>query len=153
VPVWDFSAADLRADCRKNASTISDVCGVNPMVSFSYPFGRVSMEAKLEIARRFGAARGVKEGLNHGVVDLAQLKACRIFHGDYATARFRQLVADCKKNSAWLVFYTHDICAEPSEWGCKPGEFREVLDIVADAGIEILTMRAAVGRSSFRKPG
>lgn len=152
VPVWDFSAAGLQADCQKNARAMSERCGVSPMVSFSYPFGRVSMEAKLEIARRFGSARGVREGLNHGVIDLAQLKACSIFHGDYTTDRFRQLVADCKKSSAWLIFYTHDISAAPSEWGCKPEQFREVLDMVADAGIDILTMRAAVGRSSFRKP-
>jgi peptidoglycan/xylan/chitin deacetylase (PgdA/CDA1 family) len=153
VPVCDLSRADLQADCLQNGRTIADLCGVNPMVSFSYPFGRVSMQAKLAIARRFAVARGVREGLNHGLIDLAQLRACSIFHRDYTTARFRQLVSDCKKRSAWLVLYTHDICAEPSEWGCKPEEFREVLDIVADAGIEILTMRAALGRSSFRKPG
>ena len=140
----------LSEDAERNFRELSAHTMLEGLHSFSYPFGEVSFEAKRFYARRFASSRGVREGLNYRVIDLAELRACAIFDSTYSRERIRALVDRCKEKSAWLVFYTHDVDQNPSPWGCKPEQFRETVQAVKDAGIDILTMRAAMGRVMFR---
>lgn len=143
--------ASLAADAERNFAALSAHTNLEGLHNFSYPFGEVSFAAKRYYARRFASSRGLREGLNYKVIDLAELRACRIFDNSYSRERIRNLVARCKEKSAWLIFYTHDVDPNPSPWGCKPEQFRETLQAVQDAGIDILTMRAAIGRVMFRR--
>jgi peptidoglycan/xylan/chitin deacetylase (PgdA/CDA1 family) len=145
------STRELAEDLDSNARTIAAACGVEPMTSFSYPLGEVSFRAKRLCAERFAAARGIRGGLNHRFIDLSELRAVSIFHNTYSLQRFRELIDACKRQSAWLIFYTHDVCSNPSRWGCTEEEFAAVLKVVVESGIEIMTVRAAVGRMMFRR--
>jgi peptidoglycan/xylan/chitin deacetylase (PgdA/CDA1 family) len=146
------SRQDLAADLDANARTIAAACGVESLTSFSYPLGEVSFRAKRLCAGRFAAARGIRSGLNHRLIDLSELRAVSIYHNNYSLERFRELIATCKRESAWLIFYTHDVRENPSRWGCTEQEFSAVLNAVVESGIEIMTVRAAVGRTMFRRP-
>lgn len=148
--VANLDAVNLQREFERNEECLASLGGVGGLVSFSYPFGKVSNLAKKLVAQRFAVARGVREGLNYGVVDLAELRACRIFHEEHSYKKVRALVRACKRSGAWLIFYTHDITDRPSRWGCTPSEFQEVLSEVLDAGVPIETMKAAVGRIMFR---
>ena len=143
---------DLEEDVALNARTLLEASGGHSLTSFSYPLGEVSFRAKRLCAARFAAARGVRPGLNHRIIDLSELRAISIYHHGFSLARLQQLVETCKRESAWLIFYTHDVCANPSRWGCTEEEFAAVLDAVVKSGIEIMTVRAAVGRMMFRRP-
>jgi peptidoglycan/xylan/chitin deacetylase (PgdA/CDA1 family) len=146
------STQDLEADLDENARTIAAACGVESLTSFSYPLGEVSFRAKRLCAGKFAAARGIRSGLNHRFIDLSELRAVSIYSNTYSLQRFRDLVDAAKRQSAWLIFYTHDVCANPSRWGCTEQEFAAVLNAVVESGIEIMTVRAAVGRMMFRRP-
>lgn len=143
---------DLLIEFERNEQNLAKLCGVERLVSFSYPFGEVSFLAKSVVSEHFAVGRGIREGLNHSLLDLAELRACRIFHEGYSQERVQTLIGECKRKSAWLVFYTHDVADRPSRWGCTPAELGEVVGAVRDAGIEIQTMRGAVGRLMFRRP-
>lgn len=145
------SVQDLDDDIALNATTLFEACGVQALPSFSYPLGEVSFAAKRLCAGRFAAARGVRPGLNHRIIDLSELRAISIYHRNYSLTRLQQLIDVCKRQSAWLIFYTHDVRANPSTWGCTEEEFAAVLDAVVKSGIEIMTVRAAVGRMMFRR--
>lgn len=148
--VASLNAAALTEDLNNNARRIAQLGGPERLVSFSYPFGEVSNSAKSLIGKRFAVGRGVREGLNYRVLDLAELRACRIFHEEYCVNKIRELISECRRRSAWLIFYTHDIEPAPSRWGCTPTEFLETLEEVRRAGIPIETVRSAVGRIMFR---
>lgn len=122
------------------------------LTSFSYPFGDVSVAAKACVANRFAVGRGIRWGLNGRVVDLAELRACCIRSVTFRRDRITRLVANAVRRRAWVVFAAHDVTAHPSEWGCTPEEFNFVLQTVQDAGVEILPLRAAVGRITHRQP-
>lgn len=146
------STRDLEEEIDLNARTLTQASGAHALTSFSYPLGEISFRAKRLFARRFAAARGVRPGLNHRVIDLSELRAISIYHYDYSLPRLKQLIDTCKRESAWLIFYTHDVRANPSRWGCTEEEFAAVVDAVVKSGIEIMTVRAAVGRMMFRRP-
>jgi len=40
--------------------------------------------------------------------------------------------------SGWLVLATHDVCEEPSRWGCNPAFFEDVVCYVARSGATVL---------------
>lgn len=148
--VSDLDVPGLQKEFERNEQCLAALGRVDGLASFSYPFGKVSNLAKKQVAQRFAVARGIREGLNYELLDLAELRACRIFHEEYSYKKIRDLVRACKRRRAWVIFYTHDVTERPSRWGCTPQEFQEVLSEVFDAGVPIETMKAAVGRVMFR---
>jgi peptidoglycan/xylan/chitin deacetylase (PgdA/CDA1 family) len=148
--VMGRNANDLANDLDLNATRLREAANLEGLFTFAYPYGQVSWTAKRVCGARFAACRGVREGMNYRFVDLSELRASRIFHPTYSPRHISELVKKCKRRGAWLIFYTHDVTERPSEWGCTPQEFTSVVQEVVNAGIEILSIKAAVGKSMFR---
>jgi hypothetical protein len=55
-------------------------------------------------------------------------------------------VEDAALTPGWLIFYGHDVRAEPGPWGCTPAFLETVCDAVARAGFEVLPMNTALDR-------
>jgi peptidoglycan/xylan/chitin deacetylase (PgdA/CDA1 family) len=146
------SRQELQADVLRNARELARIAGVEGLFTCSYPFGEVTYRAKRFCAAHFAATRGIRAGLNHRLLDLSELRAVRIYHRTFSLPYFQNLVARCRRESAWLIFYTHDVAEDPSPWGCTPDEFESVVRMVVNEGIPILTMKAAIGRIMFRHP-
>src|SRR5260370_23298130 len=71
-------AAAILDDIAKNSAALSDLLGDFIAVNFAYPFGDLSLGAKRLLAPRFRSCRGIGQGFNSGLFDLAQLRATRI---------------------------------------------------------------------------
>jgi hypothetical protein len=46
--------------------------------------------------------------------------------------------------NGWLIFYGHDVTAEPSPFGCTPSLLRHALDAAAKRGVAIMTVAGAL---------
>ena len=141
---------EIDAEFEKNLCALREVLPDVDLVSFSYPFGEVSVRAKRAVTNRFGVGRGVREGLNGRIIDLSELRAVHIFSRTFDRDRISSYIANVLRRRAWLVFITHDIRNDPGDWGCTSAEFEFVVDAVRRANIEILTLRAALGRVTHR---
>lgn len=146
-----LSAAELSEDLTRNEQAIIADSGVHSLTSISYPFGEVSFAAKRLCASRFAAARGTRPGLNYRFIDLAELRANKIESSNYSLENCQKLIDTAKRESAWLIFYSHDVRTGHSPWGCTEEQFAGVLNAVVKSEIEIMTVRAAVGRMMFRR--
>jgi peptidoglycan/xylan/chitin deacetylase (PgdA/CDA1 family) len=146
----ELRTAQLKRELSANLDAVRSVLPDVHFASFAYPFGEVSVRAKRLIASKFAVARGVRPGLNGRVVDLSELRAQGLRSRHFDRAQVSQIVRHAVSARAWLVFVTHDIVDEPSPWGCTPAEFEFALSTVRRAGIEILTLKAALGRLSHR---
>lgn len=149
--VFGRSLNELSEDFRLNADVLCKACGLATLSTFAYPFGEVSFRAKKIVSKRFAAGRGVRAGVNRRFVDLAELRALPIYHRTFSVEKIRRQLDDCKRKKSWVIFYTHDVCDEPTPWGCTTSEFRQVLNNVLELGIEILTLRSAIERTLRRK--
>lgn len=143
---------EIEAEFDRNLDAVRQILPDVDLVSFAYPFGEVSFRSKRAVARRFGVGRGTREGLNGRVVDLSELRTISLRSRSFSKDRIRRIVARAVRNKSWLVFVGHDVRKDPSAWGCTPEEFYHVADEVANAGIEIFTLKAALGRISHRVP-
>ena len=141
---WAGAAAILD-DIAKNSAALSDLLGDFVAVNFAYPFGELSLAAKRLLASRFWSCRGIGQGFNSGLADLAELRATRIHARSYDAARFRDLIEHNRAAGGWLIFYTHDVAAAPSRYGCTPGQLDEIIGYTAECS-DLLPVRDVLRR-------
>lgn len=144
-----LSRAELLDECRRNQAFVREALGDTVLTSFAYPFGEVSPGAKFGLQRHFASCRGTGRGLNGGLVDLGLLRAERLYAGRTSEQHVRALVERARRAHAWLIFYTHDVSPDPTEWGATPELLRFALDCATDAELEVLSVRAALARVAY----
>jgi peptidoglycan/xylan/chitin deacetylase (PgdA/CDA1 family) len=147
VRVSSLNATMLAGDITKNADYFHGDYfreqRLPDLQNFSYPFGGVSPAAKRTLQRRFESCRGIQPGINFGTADLGLLRATSVY-GTKAHPRTAGLVDQVAAKNGWLIFYTHDVADAPSQYGCTPAVFEDLVGRVAKAGVAVLTIREAV---------
>ena len=113
--------------------------------SFAYPYGSVSLIARHALKARFSSCRGTGEGLNNGTADLADLRVTALFGHLFDEAAIRQTIDEARARNGWVIFYTHDVTDQPSEWGCTPAQLETVAAYVA-GGMDVFPVRDVVAR-------
>ena len=106
---------------------MAEVIGAEKLDNFAYPFGGVSQTAKQALGGRFTSCRGTGRGLNRGSVDLADLLSTSIYARDFNRNRLCRLIDDAQAAGGWVTFYTHDVCDEPSDFGCTPAQLKSIV--------------------------
>ena len=139
----DVRERDYDDDLAANAAALArTVPGLVPH-SFSFPFGSVTPATKRDAAARHATCRGTESGVVRGTADLALLPANRLYSASVPLSQVDAMVADVRARGGWLIFYTHDVAAAPSGWGCTPGYFAEVVAAVGRAGLAVRPVGAA----------
>jgi peptidoglycan/xylan/chitin deacetylase (PgdA/CDA1 family) len=128
-----------------NASALSSAIEGFVPTNFAYPHGRVSPMAKRVLGSRFSSCRGVRGGINSGIIDLADLFSVAIFDSDFDEAEMRHLIDDNCSIGGWLIFYTHDVGDARLPFGCTPGQLEAVVAYTAKR-TTILPVRDVVTR-------
>lgn len=134
-------STEVLADLDASASQREQL-GLDPhATAFAYPYGEVSPAAKRLIARRFATARGVRAGVNRGVCDRALLRATPI--EDLRRTVIDTAIEDFDRHGGWLIFYAHDVCDHPSEWGCTPALLEQTIERARAVGGQLTPVSAA----------
>lgn len=119
--------AEIVAEIDQNAAALADTLDGALLGNFAYPFGGVSLAAKSALHRRFASCRGTGRGVNQGTADLADLFSNPIYSRDFDRERLCQLIDDAQAAGGWVIFYTHDVCDEPSDFGCTPAQLKSIV--------------------------
>lgn len=141
----DLTAAQLLASCQENRRRIAAVSGSCPPSSFSFPEGVVTPASKAAAASVYLTCRTIEPGVNRDPVDLAFLRAYRIYSATGIQGLCKVILGNQHDNS-WLILYTHDVANDHSAYGCTPQEFRETVRWAVASGAEILPVVEAAGR-------
>lgn len=107
--------------------------------NFALPFGAYDDSALNCLSGHFDTIRTIFGGINSGKSDLNLLKANSIYQTTNLD-RLQSLVDKVRETGGWLIFYTHDVCPLPSEFGCTPDRFDAILDMVKKADLEVNTV-------------
>jgi peptidoglycan/xylan/chitin deacetylase (PgdA/CDA1 family) len=112
--------------------------------NFAYPYGLGSVWRKRQLGKFFQSSRGIVPGINSGVVDLQYLRATPLVNThidrEGIDCAFEQAIAE----NGWLIFYTHDVAASPSPFGCTPSLLRHALEVASLSKIQILSIADAL---------
>lgn len=102
--------------------------------SFAYPYGETTFATKQWSANVFSTARGVLPGINVGEIDRAQLRAVELGESERLRKRAVAMLEDCAEMRGWLVFFTHDVGASPTEFGVSSAQLQELAKRAVDLG-------------------
>lgn len=138
------SAADIKRDLGANAAALAQAGLTQPLKSFAYPYGELTVSAKRLLAGRFTSARGVRAGINHGAVDMTSLLSTPIEHWrDDMESVAKSWIDATVKKGGWLIFYTHDIRENPSDYGATPSMLENIVGAATTSGAKVMTVDQA----------
>ena len=127
------------ADAARGRRTLEDRTGCQAK-NFSYPFGHVSLRSKKCLGKQFASARGNRAGFNGPQLDLNLLRANRIYGDMEQSSPLQALISENALRKSWLIFYTHDVRPQPSQYGCTPELFEFVVSEAVRSGSRILNI-------------
>ena len=141
--VAELSARRASEQIQSNAKAMKALGHHLPMETFAYPFGETSISKKKQLAADFSSLRGIMPGIHYNKVDLNQIKSVPIYTGPVLphTVKF---IESLKRKPGWLTLFTHDIRENPSEWGCTPEDFAQILDLIHNTGAIVLPIQEAI---------
>ncbi len=134
------SLADLQDDVQKGMQAVEDLAG-HSSANFAYPYGHITLRAKKTLGPRLTSSRSVVPGLNGPEVDLNLLRANRLYGGMENAQEVEDLILENVKQRGWLIFYTHDVRTNPSEYGCTPALLEFAVSLAAKRGCRILAVQ------------
>jgi peptidoglycan/xylan/chitin deacetylase (PgdA/CDA1 family) len=130
----------FEADAQKGREAIINFTGRPEAHQFAYPFGHITLKAKGRIGSQMSSCRSTIKGVNVSPVDLHLLHANCLYHRITDFGSIDQLLRVNDRQRGWLIFYTHDISENPSLFGCKPGQFENVVRSAVHSRARILTV-------------
>ncbi len=80
--------------------------------------------------RRFDSCRGIYQGINAGIVDLALLRVIELYDRTLTREKLDRVLRETRERNGWLIFYTHDVADPPSWIGCSPRLLRDTIAAV-----------------------
>ena len=106
--------------------------------TFSYPISLPRLSTKSKIAPYFFCCRGGGQKTNVGTADLNLLSAYFLEKARGDLDLIKKLIDENSEARGWLVFATHDISREPTQFGCTPEFFESVVRYAVASGAQIL---------------
>jgi peptidoglycan/xylan/chitin deacetylase (PgdA/CDA1 family) len=142
--VDQLDADALDRECRRNRELLQELCPGVALANFCYPFGRTSFSRKLQLANSFASCRGIYEGINTGIIDLAMLRVVELYDRTLTTDKLQRVLAETRQQNGWLIFYSHDVADTPSRIGCSPELLRTAVKAAQAAQLRCLPIRDAL---------
>jgi peptidoglycan/xylan/chitin deacetylase (PgdA/CDA1 family) len=127
----DLDGAAMAAEMEKNRRFFSALDPSIRMENFAYPYGLGSLSRKRQLSKVF----------NSGIVDLPLVDSHVDAYG--IEPAFEEAI----EKNGWLIFYSHDVEAVPSPYGCSPSLLRHALETASRRKVPVLSVADALRRA------
>ena len=153
---WETNPAEFEASILRNQRAVAQQLPGVTLRSLAYPISWPRPETKRRVASYFECARGGHQTFNAGIVDLNYLKAFFIEQSRDNFEAIKQTIDGNARANGWLIFATHDVCNQPTRFGCSPGFFEKVVNYAIQSKATILPVFRAwqiiFGKADERSP-
>jgi peptidoglycan/xylan/chitin deacetylase (PgdA/CDA1 family) len=155
---WNTPPAVYERAILQNQQAITEVLPGASFRTFAYPHSAPRLAVKKVASRHFLCCRGggLKPGhylfrhsaggqtFNFGITDLNYLCAFFLEKSRSNPDAVKSLIAQNARARGWLIFATHDVCADPSPFGCTPGFLEQTVQWALESGARILPVVEAL---------
>jgi peptidoglycan/xylan/chitin deacetylase (PgdA/CDA1 family) len=143
----ELDAAAMDAEIDQNRSYFRGLDSSIRLENFAYPYGLASIARKSQLGHIFRSSRGILPGVNSGLVDRQFLRATPLVDGHIDTSGVERALDEAAACGGWLIFYGHDVAADPSPYGCTPQLLRDALKAASRRNIPIVSVAEALRRA------
>ena len=88
----------------------------------------------------FESCRSIYSGINYKKIDLNLLRANSLYSSSVPLDYIEELIRINDELNGWLIFYTHDVCDNPTAVGCTPDYLEDVIKIALKSKAVIKTI-------------
>ena len=135
---WDTPPDVFEGEIIRNREALTKLAPKASFHTFSYPISVPRAQTKERISKYFACCRCGGQTFNVGNVDLNYLSAFFLEQSRDNPEIVKSLIDQNQRAQGWLIFATHDICDDPTRWGCTPGFFEEIVKYAVNSGARIL---------------
>ena len=144
----------LTRDLDRNAAHLDAIVPVRPKRrNFAFPYNAGSLANRGLLAATFRSCRAGGEAINRGEVDPCFLSGVEIRQPETRVEALGEWIETLVARPGWLIFFTHDIAATPTPYGCTPRSFDRLVAHAVSAGCRVLTTDAALDHFKLRENG
>jgi peptidoglycan/xylan/chitin deacetylase (PgdA/CDA1 family) len=140
----DLDAAAMTAENERNRRYFSALDPSIKIENFAYPYGLGSVARKRQLGKVFRSSRSIIPGVNSGTVDLQYLRSTPLIETNIDRDGVDRAFDEAVARNGWLIFYSHDVKAAPSPYGCSPALLRHALEAASRRKIPILSVAEAL---------
>jgi peptidoglycan/xylan/chitin deacetylase (PgdA/CDA1 family) len=139
-------------DVQQGMKAMEKIKGHNA-ANFAYPYGHVTLGSKKVLGPVLTSSRSIFSGVNGPEIDLNLLRANKLYGDVEQSPLVEELIRQNVKQKSWLIFYTHDVRPNPSQYGCTPALFEFAVSQAARSGSRILTVQKVLAEAGLGMPG
>jgi peptidoglycan/xylan/chitin deacetylase (PgdA/CDA1 family) len=147
---WDTPSAVFEESIVRNRTALKEIIPGAEFRTFSYPIATPRPSIKRACAKYFECSRAGGQKWNAESADLNQLSAYFLEKARGSVQDVKDLIGKNKESRGWLVFATHDVDTDPSEYGCTPKFFEDTVRAAIESGARILPMVGVLDSLHFR---
>jgi peptidoglycan/xylan/chitin deacetylase (PgdA/CDA1 family) len=144
--VRDLSNREFARDLDRNQTFLLDIGVSRRPTNFAFPYNAAWPPARSVLRDRYETCRGAGEAINRGSVDPLMLKAVEIRQPEAHASSLARWIDDVAADPGWLIFFTHDIAATPTPYGCLPETFERLVSYAVERQCDILPVCEALER-------
>ncbi len=136
----------LAADMLRNRQLLQAIDPSLRLENFAYPFGYGDFGWKRQLAKVFRSGRGIVPGVVSDRFDPQFLHSAPLVSGRFSPDDIDRLLDEAAEKKGWVIFYSHDVAARPSPFGCTPKLLTHALNAAARRGIAGASVAGALDR-------
>ena len=141
---WETSTHDFIESIDQNGKALSEFLPGAKFRTLSYPKDSPRPITKRAVSKKFLCCRGGGQKLNRGKIDLSILHAYFLDKRRENLGKVINLIDENTAVRGWLIFATHDVCDNPTPYGCTPDYFGEIVRYSVKSGAIILPVARAL---------
>jgi peptidoglycan/xylan/chitin deacetylase (PgdA/CDA1 family) len=142
---WDTEPDLFEQSLEQNQRALSDLLPETKFHTMSYPISTTPRPiTKHRTGRRFSCCRAGGYRINVGTVDLNYVHSFFLERYGDRIAEIDALIDRNRTERGWLIFSTHDITSQPTQYGCTPEFFTEVVRLSVRSGARVLPVEKAL---------
>jgi glycosyltransferase involved in cell wall biosynthesis/peptidoglycan/xylan/chitin deacetylase (PgdA/CDA1 family) len=137
-PSWDTKPRAFEDSILENRRALRQLFPEASFKTFSYPLSLPRPRTKQRASKYFACCRDGGQTFNVGTADLNCLSAYFLEQSGGDRETVKRLIDENCRAGGWLVFATHDVCKDPTSWGCTPEFFEDIVRYSVTSGAQIL---------------
>jgi peptidoglycan/xylan/chitin deacetylase (PgdA/CDA1 family) len=141
---YDTSADDFERSILENRRALHSVAPEARLETMSYPISCPRPGTKRRCAKYFSACRAGGQTFNSGTIDLNHLSAFFIEQSRDNPEGITRIIDETCRAGGWLILATHDLCDDPTPYGCTPSLFEFILRHTVESSASVVPVRAAL---------
>jgi peptidoglycan/xylan/chitin deacetylase (PgdA/CDA1 family) len=141
---YDTEASAFEASIIENRRVLRTLAPEAEFKTLSYPISCPRPGTKRRCARHFLGCRAGGQTYNVQTMDLDHLQAFFVEQSRDHPEVIRKTIDASSRAGGWLIFATHDVCENPTRYGCRPGLFMEIVRHAVRSGAKVLPVSEAL---------